>query len=108
MRIGLQAYHNWHDWLLAREERNSYAAHNNPDVWIPPTIDQVKCNFDAGFNNVCGTSNRGWCFRDHLGRFLTAGVSWDVGLLYVIKAKATTLKEAIQNAISLQLSHVIF
>ncbi|XP_058754812.1 uncharacterized protein LOC131627973 [Vicia villosa] len=59
IRIGLQAYHNWYDWFLARNEHNVCATSNNSVDWIPPMIDQVKCNVDAGFNNVGGTTNRG-------------------------------------------------
>ncbi|XP_058774406.1 uncharacterized protein LOC131648689 [Vicia villosa] len=108
LKIGLQAYHNWYDWFLAREDHNLVVVNNLSACWIPPSGNQLKCNVDASFNNVCGTTNRGWCFRDHLGRFISAGVSWDVGLLSFIEAEATALKEAIQNAISLLLSHVIF
>ncbi|XP_058768296.1 uncharacterized protein LOC131642024 [Vicia villosa] len=108
IRIGLQAYHNWYDWFLARKELNVSATSNNSVDWIPPLIDKVKCNVDAGFNNVGGTTNRGWCFRDHLGRFIRAGVAWDVGLFSVFEAEAIALKEAIQDAISLHLSHVTF
>ncbi|XP_058755137.1 uncharacterized protein LOC131628302 [Vicia villosa] len=108
LRIGLQAYHCWYDWFLARDDHNSGVVHNIPTVWTPPMPNQVKCNVDAGFNNACGTTNRGWCFKDHLGRFVSAGVSWNVGFLSVIEAEATALKESIQSAISLCLSHVIF
>ncbi|XP_058730987.1 uncharacterized protein LOC131602809 [Vicia villosa] len=68
----------------------------------------VKCNVDAGFSNICGTTNRGWCFRDHLGRFQIAGVAWDEGFLSVMEAEAMALKEAVQKAISLHLLHVVF
>ncbi|XP_058766342.1 uncharacterized protein LOC131639920 [Vicia villosa] len=108
LRIGIQAYHNWYDWFLARDEHNLAGGNNLTISWIPPSINYLKCNVDAGFNNVCGTTNRGWCFRDHFGRFISAGVSWDVDLISVVEAEATALKEAIQKAIFLQLSHVIF
>ncbi|XP_058765372.1 uncharacterized protein LOC131638843, partial [Vicia villosa] len=108
MWIGLQAYHNWYDWFIDREKHESTVTTNSSEGWVPPTVNQVKCNVDATFNKVCGSTNRGWCFRDHLGRFITGGVAWDVGSLSVIEAEATALKEAIQNAISLHLSHVIF
>ncbi|XP_058742176.1 uncharacterized protein LOC131614632 [Vicia villosa] len=108
IRIGLQAYHNWYDWFLARKDHNGCTTNNFPLTWIPPLVDQVKCNVDASFNNNVVTTNRGWCFRDHLGRFIRAGSAWDLGLYSVFEAEATALKEAIQDAISLQFSHVSF
>ncbi|XP_058745921.1 uncharacterized protein LOC131618776 [Vicia villosa] len=62
LNIGLQAYHNWYDWFLARDDHNPVVVNNHSACWIPPSGNQLKCNFDAGFNNVCGTTNRGWCF----------------------------------------------
>ncbi|XP_058725834.1 uncharacterized protein LOC131597140 [Vicia villosa] len=58
MRIGLQTYHNLYDWFLARDENNSGVVNNIPTVWSPPMNNQLKCNVDAGFNNVCGTTNK--------------------------------------------------
>ncbi|XP_058784947.1 uncharacterized protein LOC131659838 [Vicia villosa] len=106
--IGVQAFHNWQDWFLAKEDNNSVTGTTIMDSWILPLYGQGKCNVDAGFNNICGTTNRGWCFRDHLGRFQTAGVAWNVGFLSVMEAEAMAFKEAIQKAIFLQLSHVVF
>ncbi|XP_058781712.1 uncharacterized protein LOC131655925 [Vicia villosa] len=108
LRIGLQAYYNWYDWSVARKEPSECDTNIVSVDWSPPMVNQVKCNVDAGFNNVRGTTNRGWCFRDHLGRFIRAGISWDVGLLSVFEAEAIALKEAIQHAISSQFSHVVF
>ncbi|XP_058764823.1 uncharacterized protein LOC131638285 [Vicia villosa] len=108
IRIGLQAYYNWYDWFEARKEPSECNTNNVSAVWSLPMVHQVTCNVDAGFNNVRGTTNRGWCFRDHLGRFIRAGISWDVGLLSVFEAEAIALKEAIQHPISSQFSHVVF
>ncbi|XP_058775997.1 uncharacterized protein LOC131650303 [Vicia villosa] len=108
IRIGLQAYHNWYDWFIAIEEHAMGDNNNNLVAWSPPMINQLKCNVDAGFNNVRGTTNRGWCFRDHLGRFIRAGVAWGVGLFSVHEAEAMALKEAIQHAISSHFSYVVF
>ncbi|XP_058746446.1 uncharacterized protein LOC131619358 [Vicia villosa] len=108
IRIGLQAYYNWYDWFLAREDHIRDVNNNHPVVWIPPMLNHVKCNVDAGFNNVCGTTNRGCCFRDHLGRIIKGGVSWDVGFLSVHEAEAMALKEAIHHASSSHFSHVTF
>ncbi|XP_058723913.1 uncharacterized protein LOC131595539 [Vicia villosa] len=57
IKISLQAYHNWYDWFLAKDEHKSGVANNLSTVWIPPTANHLKCNVDAGFNNVCGTTN---------------------------------------------------
>ncbi|XP_058734150.1 uncharacterized protein LOC131605869 [Vicia villosa] len=95
-------------WAAARDNRSSPVDTSSSEVWVPPMVNRIKCNVDAAFNTTCGTSNRGWCFRDHMGSFITGGVAWDVGALSVIKAEATALKEAIQNAISLHFSHVTF
>ncbi|XP_058776331.1 uncharacterized protein LOC131650640 [Vicia villosa] len=107
-RLGLQAYVNWQDWFttqIAQERSNS---NHLPVVWSPPADNWVKCNVDADFNKSYRSTNRGWFFRDNLGRFITAGIAWDIGSMSTIEAEALALKEVVQHAISLNLNFVIF
>lgn len=60
------------------------------------------------FNNQRDTTNKGWCVHDNLGRFIFAGIAWDVGTHSIIEAEAMALKEEIQEAISLNLQNIIF
>lgn len=77
-------------------------------MWNPPDEGWVKCNIDVGFNNHLKTTNKGWCVRDSIGRFLTACVTLDVGLLSIIEVEVVALKEAIQSGIGMNLNYVIF
>ncbi|XP_058764318.1 uncharacterized protein LOC131637728 [Vicia villosa] len=52
LRIGIQAYHNWYDWFLAREEHNLAAGNNLPISWIPPSVNHLKCNVDAAWHDL--------------------------------------------------------
>ncbi|XP_058741819.1 uncharacterized protein LOC131614217 [Vicia villosa] len=107
-KIGLQAYFNWHDWFLARRNEERVQEPPSPTVWTPPDEGKFKCNADAGYNNSLGTANKGWCVRKNGGHFIVAGVTWDYSMLPTNVAEAMALKEAMQDAISLQLNNVIF
>ncbi|XP_058741428.1 uncharacterized protein LOC131613804 [Vicia villosa] len=107
-RLGLQAYVNWQDWFTAQIAQERSNSNHLPVVWSPPADNWVKCNVDAGFNKSYRSTNRGWCFRDNLGRFITAGIAWDIDSMSTIEAEALVLKEAVQHAISLNLNFVIF
>ncbi|MCI61959.1 60S ribosomal protein L23, partial [Trifolium medium] len=63
-------------------------------MWQPPCEGWVKCNVDTVFNNQQGTTNRGRCFRDGNGRFISAGTNWDSVTLSSVEAEALALKEA--------------
>lgn len=45
--------------------------------------------------------------QDKFGNFITNGVTWDPNNLFVLEAETLALKEAIQNAISLNLDHIV-
>ncbi|XP_058726215.1 uncharacterized protein LOC131597540 [Vicia villosa] len=106
--LGLHAFCSWQEWFMAQEGNVPVQAHQSPLSWNPPVYRRWKCNVDAGFNTRRGTTNRGWCFRDHLGNFVHAGVTWDFVTLPIIEAEALALKEAIQVAIELRVTNVIF
>ncbi|XP_058734232.1 uncharacterized protein LOC131605963 [Vicia villosa] len=80
-RIGTQAYYNWFDWFDAREIHVPNIVPQLPLVCIPPSEGWLKCNVDADFNSHYQTTNRGWCLRDNMGRFIIAGVAWDKGIM---------------------------
>ncbi|XP_058783981.1 uncharacterized protein LOC131658734 [Vicia villosa] len=106
--LGLKATYLWNEWFQAQERLTSNARLNHALEWSPPPVGWLKCNVDAAFNNNNGTTNRGWCVRNHFGNFIYAGIAWDPGTLRVIEAEALALKEAILRAISSNLEFVIF
>ncbi|XP_058775131.1 uncharacterized protein LOC131649383 [Vicia villosa] len=107
-KLGLHALASWQEWHMAQE--SVPRAHDQVQItsWIPPPFGMFKCNLDAGFNNIRGTSNRGWCVRNSMGSFVFAGAAWDVGISPVLDMEALALKEDMLNAIDLGLDHVIF
>ncbi|XP_058776755.1 uncharacterized protein LOC131651102 [Vicia villosa] len=107
-KLGLNAFCSWSEWFSA--QRDNGPSDNLPPVqsWVPPVEGRVKCNVDAGFNTRRGTTNRAWCMRDHLGRFLFAGAAWDFCNYPILEAEAMALKEAIHSAIDLHMENVIF
>ncbi|XP_058770455.1 uncharacterized protein LOC131644078 [Vicia villosa] len=107
-RLGLQAYFNWHDWFAAREVQDIPNGVQIPLTWSPPAVGWIKYNTDAGFNTSHNSTNKGWCFRNNIGSFITAGIAWDVGTMSIVEAEALALKEAMQHAISLNMECVIF
>ncbi|XP_058784506.1 uncharacterized protein LOC131659316 [Vicia villosa] len=98
----------WNDWFHAQDVSGNSGHVQHEVEWRPPPMGWIKCNVDAAFNNNNGTTNRGWCMRNHLGNLISAGTSWDPGSLSVIEAEALALKEAILGAISMNLNYVIF
>ncbi|XP_058742161.1 uncharacterized protein LOC131614614 [Vicia villosa] len=107
-RLGLQTYFNWQDWFAAQDNHERINGNQISLVGSPPVEGLVKCNVDAGFNRPHRSTNRGLCFRDNMGRFITAGVAWDIGSMSSREADALALKEAVQHAVILNLDHVIF
>ncbi|XP_058775282.1 uncharacterized protein LOC131649539 [Vicia villosa] len=107
-RLGLHALSSWHEWHLAQESVIRVNNQHASTSLSPPGVGMVKCNVDAGFNISRGTSNWGWCVRNHLGSFVVAGTSWDFGLFPILEMEALALKEAILNVIDLLFDHVIF
>ncbi|XP_058760811.1 uncharacterized protein LOC131634172 [Vicia villosa] len=107
-RMGLQAFFNWQEWFTAQDNQNRSSNSHTPINWSPPGEGWVKCNVDAGFNKTYRSTNRGWCFRDAMGRFITADIAWDIGNLSPLEAEALALKEAVQHAVFLNMNCVIF
>ncbi|XP_058774294.1 uncharacterized protein LOC131648560 [Vicia villosa] len=106
--LGLKSNYVWNEWFQAQERMAGNASSNHVLEWSPPPVGWLKCNVDAAFNNNNGTTNRGWCVRNHFGNFIYAGTAWDPGTLLVFEAEALALKEAILGAISSNLEFVIF
>ncbi|XP_058761487.1 uncharacterized protein LOC131634881 [Vicia villosa] len=75
--LGVRATHIWNDWFQAQEDSTNNVRSHHALVWSAPSVGWLKCNVDAAFNNNNGTTNRGWCVRNHLGNFIYAGTSWD-------------------------------
>ncbi|XP_058775495.1 uncharacterized protein LOC131649754 [Vicia villosa] len=96
------------EWFVAQDIGSRDHVHPYQLTWRPPLEGRLKCNVDAGFNINRGTTNRGWCIRDHMGNFISAGTAWDFGSFPILEAEALALKEAIRSAIDLHLEYVIF
>lgn len=77
-------------------------------TWCPPEEGRLKCNVSVGFNIISGTTNRGWCVRDNLDRFVFTGVAWDLGLHPILEAEALALKEATHGVITIQMKNITF
>ncbi|XP_058733327.1 uncharacterized protein LOC131604930 [Vicia villosa] len=107
-KLGLSAFCSWQEWFVAQDIGNRDQVRPYPLTWNPPLEGRLKCNVDAGFNIIRGSTNRGWCIRDHLGHFISAGTAWDFGSFPILEAEALALKEAILSAIDLHLEYVIF
>ncbi|CAK8560665.1 unnamed protein product [Lathyrus sativus] len=93
---------------MARDVKEVNIANPSCVKWNPLQEGWLKCNVDVGFNNQIKTTNRGWCVRDNVGRFISAGVAWDTGIMSTVEAEALALKEAIQCAITRNMNFVIF
>ncbi|XP_058741741.1 uncharacterized protein LOC131614132 [Vicia villosa] len=107
-KLGLNAFCSWQEWFMAQESSGREQTHQPIVSWNPPLIGRLKCNVDAGFNVNRGTTNRGWCIRDHMGIFVYAGAAWDFVSFPTLEAEVLALKEAIQCAIDLNLENVTF
>ncbi|XP_058733174.1 uncharacterized protein LOC131604770 [Vicia villosa] len=94
-------WNNRNNWIWNEEKKDA-------NQLGPPHPGWLKCNVDAGFNAILGTTNGGWCARDSGGRFMVAGTLWNRRNFSIVEAKAIALKEAIQGAINLHLQHIIF
>jgi hypothetical protein len=44
--------------------------------WQKPPLGWYKSNVDVGFHLELNKTSMEWCLRDHLGRFVTAGITW--------------------------------
>jgi hypothetical protein len=55
-----------------------------------------KCNADAGFHKELNRATTGWCVRNHVGSFITAGTIWKEGRYSVIEVEACALLEALK------------
>ncbi|XP_058783839.1 uncharacterized protein LOC131658576 [Vicia villosa] len=107
-RLGWLAFHRWQEWFNIQQVLSNNNNLHHALTWSPLEEDWVKCNVDAGFNSLLGTTNRGWCIRGAGGSFIHAGVAWDSRNLSILEAEAMALKEAIQDSIALHLDRIIF
>ncbi|KAI5426880.1 hypothetical protein KIW84_032349 [Lathyrus oleraceus] len=69
-KLGMVALCNWKDWFSAQHGQESENLNRQLMKWSAPNVGWLKCNVDAGFNNQRGTTNKGWCVRDNLDRFI--------------------------------------
>ncbi|XP_058783075.1 uncharacterized protein LOC131657726 [Vicia villosa] len=107
-KLGLNALCSLQEWFQAQKHGTNVGNRTTNMRWMPPVEGSTKCNVDAGYNNRRGTTNRGWCMRDHMGSFMCAGAAWDFGHYPILEAEALALKEAIQSAINMEVQNVIF
>jgi hypothetical protein len=66
---------------------------------------QHRCRFP--YREVNKTTT-GWCVRDYLGTFITAGTCWKEGQFYIVEGEALALPEVVKTMEQHDTTHVIF
>jgi ribonuclease HI len=114
-QIGTQAATYWLDWaainsLLPEQHQpaQNAAAASFSAQWQQPPGGYLKCNVDASFYNLAGSTGWGWVLRDSRGVFKLAGSNCVNTPLSVLEGEAMALVEAMEEAIQRGLSYVIF
>jgi ribonuclease HI len=114
-QIGNQAATHWHDWavihglFLDQEQPASSApADQSATSWQQPPHGYLKCNVDASFFNMAGSTGWGWVLRDSSGEFNLAGTNIVNTPYSVLKGEALALLEAMKEAAQRGLTYVMF
>jgi hypothetical protein len=112
-QIGAQAAKHWHDWAAvhdlqidAQQPVHTATAAAITTQWQQPPRGYLKCNVDASFYNLAGSSGWGWVVRDSSGDFKVAGSNIINTPLSVLEGEAMALVEAMEEMIHRGLSHV--
>jgi hypothetical protein len=76
--------------------------------WQQPSEGYLKCNVDANFYNLAGSTGWDWVIRDSSGNFKLAGSNIVHSTLSVLEGETMTLVEAMEEVIQRALQYVIF
>jgi hypothetical protein len=107
-QIGDHAARYWYEWaatqglLLEQEQPLSNAAATAAPFatnWQQPPIGYLKCNVDASFYNLAGSTGWGWILRDSNGEFKLAGTNIVNTPFSVVEGEAMALVEAMKEVI---------
>jgi hypothetical protein len=79
---------------------------NKNDSWLPPSVEEVKCNVDAALFKENHCFGVGMCIRDYRGHFVKANTAWFDGVPTLMEAEAWGIKEAILLTSSMELNFV--
>jgi hypothetical protein len=114
-QIGNQAAKHWHEWavihgLLLDQEQpaHSATAATSATNWQQPLHGYLKCNVDASFYNLAGSTGWGWVLRDSSGEFKLAGTNIVNTPFSVLEGEAMALVEAMEEVIQRGLPYVVF
>jgi hypothetical protein len=114
-QLGLQAARHWHAWaaihgLLQDQQQpvHDVTAATSAVLWQQPPHGFLKCNVDASFYNLAGSTGWGLVLRDSHGSFQLAGSNIVPTTLSVLEGEVMALVEAMEEVIQRGLSYVIF
>jgi ribonuclease HI len=114
-QIGMQAKNYWQQWAEINgvlQQHNQPAQiiseANNIMVWQQPPVRVLKCNVDASFYNMAGSTGWGWILRDSHGQFQLAGTNIMHSPLSVVEGEALAIIEAMEVVIDRGFPFVIF
>jgi ribonuclease HI len=114
-QLGTQAARYWQDWasihgLLQDLQQPAFhaTAATSIEPWQQPPQGFLKCNVDASFYNLAGSTGWSWVVRDSRGSFKLAGTNIIPTSLSVLEGEALALVEAMEEMIQRGLSFVLF
>jgi ribonuclease HI len=114
-QIGHQAAQYWLQWaaihgLLFEQQRQAHPVSTATSItlWQQPPHGYYKCNVDASFYNLAGSTGWGWVLRDSHGGFKLAGSNIMPTTFSVLEGEALALVEAMEEVIQRGLPFVIF
>jgi ribonuclease HI len=116
-QIGDHAARFWCEWAATRgllhdhEQPLSSAAapaEQHATTWQQPPLGYLKCNVDASFYNLAGSTGWGWILRDSNGDFKLAGTNIVNTPFSVVEGEAMALAEAMKEMLQRGLSYVVF
>ncbi|KAK2390980.1 hypothetical protein QL285_064484 [Trifolium repens] len=114
-QLGQQAARYWYDWAAIHGLLHEQHQHVHIDTaaattafWQQPPHGYLKCNVDASFYNLAGSTGWGWVLRDAHGDFKLAGSNIVSTTLSVLEGEAMALVEAMEEVIRRGLPFVIF
>jgi ribonuclease HI len=76
--------------------------------WQQPPFGYLKCNVDASFYNLAGSTGWDWVLRDSSGEFKLAGTNIVNTPFSVLEGEAMALVEAMKEVIQRGLQYVVF
>jgi ribonuclease HI len=114
-QLGYQAARYWHDWAVVNsllqdqlQPAPNATAATNTVLWQQPPQGYLKCNVDASFYNLAGSTGWGWVLRDAHGGFKLAGSNIVPTTFSVLEGEALALVEAMEEVIQRGFPFVIF